>query len=121
MTPKQFQKFLDRDGGCLHCGEREAVAPNHRANRGMGGSKLRDVPSNVVVLCSVFNGQIESDSKAAQEARKYGWKLSSWQDPKEAPVYDTQTNSWFVLGDDFNRKIVRQGRNLDNAPNSWTP
>ena len=112
MTPKQFQQLLDRDGGgCVHCGEREAVAPQHRANRGMGGSKLRDVPSNWVVLCSRLNGLVESDAYAAQVAHSFGWKLSSWEDPKEVPVYDTQANAWFLLGDDFTRKVVRQGRN----------
>ncbi len=103
MTPKQFAKYLERDKGCLHCGEQEAVAPNHRANRGMGGSKARDVPSNVVVLCSRLNGLIESDTQAAALARRYGWKLSSWQDPRLVPVYDTQSTTWFLLGDDFSR------------------
>jgi hypothetical protein len=49
MTKKEFQKYLDRDGGCVHCGDTETAVPNHRANRGMGGSRERDVPSNVIV------------------------------------------------------------------------
>lgn len=112
MTPKQFQKFLDRDKGCYHCGSEATAVPNHRANRGMGGSKERDVPSNIVTLCAELNGLIESDAYAAQLANQFGWKLSSWDDPKEVPVYDTQTNCWFLLGDDFTRNVVRQGRNL---------
>lgn len=106
MKPKDFARLVDRDGYCLHCGETEAIAPNHRANRGMGGSKLRDVPSNLVVLCSIFNGLIESDSRAASLANRYGWKLSSWDSPLEVPVYDARTGTWYLLGNDFSRKVV---------------
>lgn len=107
MTPKQFKKFMDRDHGCLHCGEIEAVAPNHRANRGMGGSKKRDVPSNIIVLCSLMNGLIESDAVWAAKARSYGWKLHSWQLPEAEPVYDTRSRSWYLLDDSFCRKLVK--------------
>ena len=107
MTPKQFKRLLERDQHrCLHCGETEALAPNHRVNRGMGGSKLRDQPSNYVLICSLLNGQIESDSKAAEMAKRYGWKLSSWENPAEIPVYDTLSGNWFLLDDEFSRKIV---------------
>jgi hypothetical protein len=106
MKPKQFARFLVRDGGCLHCGETEAIAPNHRANRGMGGSKTRDVPSNIVVLCSVYNGLIESNAAAAKESKSYGWKLESWQDPLTEPVYDTQKDEWILLDNDFGRKVI---------------
>lgn len=77
----------------------------------MGGSKLRDGSSNLVVLCSLLNGLIESDHRWARVAQEYGWKLNSWQDPKEEPVFDTLSGTWFQLDDDFNRKLVRpQGR-----------
>lgn len=101
MTNKQFRKLLDRDGGCLHCGETVAVAPNHRINRGMGGSKVRDVPSNLVVLCSVLNGLIESDSRYARVAKEYGWKLESWQNPREVKVFSTILGKWLLLDDEF--------------------
>ena len=110
MKPKDFQRLIDRDGRCLHCGETEAIAPNHRVNRGMGGSKLRDQPSNYVLICSVLNGLIESDSKAAEMAKRYGWKLSSWENPAEIPVYDALSATWFLLDDDFRRIVVPQGR-----------
>lgn len=108
LTPKQFARYLTRDGGCLHCGETEAVAPNHRANRGMGGSKTRDVPSNIIVLCSVYNGLIESNAAAAREAKFRGWKLESWQDPTTEPVFDTQKNEWVLLDNVWNRTIVEK-------------
>lgn len=105
MNQKTFQKFLDRDQGrCLHCGrDDDALAPNHRKNRGMGGSKERDVPSNVVVLCSQFNGLIESSASAAAEALKNGWKLYSGQDPLVTPVFDVNDGTWYLLDDKFKR------------------
>lgn len=111
MTPKQFAKFLERDGGCLHCGESEAVSPNHRANRGMGGSKVRDVPSNVIVLCSEMNHLIEHSAHHAAAARSKGWKLWTWQDPLTTPVFDTQKNQWFMLDDNFDRKVINSKGN----------
>ncbi len=110
MKPKDFAKLVARDLRCLHCGETEAVAPNHRINRGMGGSKLRDQASNYVLICSQLNGLIESDSHWAKVARTYGWKLNSWEKPGEIPVYDALSNTWFQLNDDFSRIVVRQGR-----------
>lgn len=104
MTPKEFQKFLDRDKWCLHCGAVDGLAPNHRANRGHGGSKRAELPSNVVVLCSLFNGLIESDSKAAVMAKRFGWKISRYDNPREMPVFDTQTGEWFFLNDDYTRE-----------------
>lgn len=106
MKPKQFAKYLLRDGGCLHCGERVAVSPQHRANRGMGGSKALDVPSNVVVLCSYLNGLLEADVRFAELAVKNGWKISKHSDPRTQPVYDRQTRHWYLLADDFTRAIV---------------
>lgn len=106
MTPKQFEKYLNRDGGCVHCGETEAVAPHHRANRGMGGSKVRDVPSNIVVLCSWMNGRIESHAKLAHQAHLVGWKLWQGEDPATTPLWDANVSNWVLLDDKFGRTIV---------------
>jgi hypothetical protein len=103
MNPKQFQKYLDRDKGCVHCGKTEAVAPHHRLNRGMGGSKVRDVPSNIVVLCSLMNGLIESSATYAHSARLAGWKLWSGEEPSQTPLWDAQVGEWVLLGDDYSR------------------
>lgn len=108
MTPKQFQKYLERDGGCLHCGETEAVSPNHRANRGMGGSKKRDVPSNIVVLCSEMNTAIESNAATAEMAKVWGWKIETWQNPLTELVYDMPKGEWVLLDDKFGRIVVRR-------------
>ncbi len=103
MTPKQFRKFLDRDGGCWHCGDAETAVPHHRVNRGMGGSKARDEASNVIVMCSRVNGLMESDPIVAEMAREFGWKLESWQIPANVPVYNAVSNKWFdVKGFEIN-------------------
>jgi len=110
MTPKQFQKYLDRDlGRCWHCGTTDAtLVPQHRLGRGMGnGNRVKaDSPANIIVFCSLANGQVEADARFAEAARLNGWKLSSWQTPADAPVFDYTTQTWFALADDFTRSPV---------------
>lgn len=106
MTPKQFAKYLERDQGrCYHCGTTETLVPNHRANRGAGGSKERERPSNVVTLCARFNGEIEANAEAAAMARGMGWKLSSWDDPVTVPVFEVMSGIWWLFGDNFERVL----------------
>ena len=101
MTPKQFKKFLARDGGCWHCGDTTSVIPHHRVNRGMGGSKGRDEASNIIVMCSNVNGLMESDPIMAQMAREFGWKLESWQDPVSVPVWHVLNQRWYRLDNNW--------------------
>lgn len=107
MTPKQFQKYLDRDKGCCHCGTTDALVPHHRKNRGMGGAKSRNLPSNILAVCYLLNTQMESDADTAQQARDYGWKLESWQDPSSTPYFDLMTGEWILLGDNYQREIIK--------------
>lgn len=106
MNAKTFRRFLDRDGGCVHCGETETVSPHHRKNRGMGGSKSLDRPSNVIVLCSWLNSALESDPKWAAIAREFGWKLTSGQDPELVPVVLRDGESMALLDNEYGRVIV---------------
>jgi hypothetical protein len=106
LKRKDFEKLRERDSYCLDCGETEAVSPNHRANRGMGGAKSLDVPSNLVLICSQLNGLIESDTRYAQLAREAGWKLSRYDNPAEIPVLDRVSGEWYLLNDSFGRNLV---------------
>jgi hypothetical protein len=115
MTPKQFQKLLDRDVCCLHCGETEAISPNHRVNRGMGGSKILDRPANLIVLCSEMNSLIESNWFHRELAIQYGWKLERWQSPEDCPVFDSRLWQWFKLDNDYNRVPVETPKELEQA------
>ena len=101
MNGKKFQKYLDRDSGCIHCGDVSTAVPHHRKNRGMGGSKLLDKSSNIVSLCSVVNGLLESDPKWAQLARDYGWKLTAGQDSDTVALWYPTFGQWFFLDDSF--------------------
>lgn len=116
MTPKQFSKYLRRDGGaCIHCGSVATAVPQHRAGRGMGGSKSLDKPSNVIVLCADLNGRMESDAATAAYAKKYGWKLERWQDPEIEPVWYPLEGQWFYLDDLFERSAVSFAKDTKNV------
>jgi hypothetical protein len=116
MNSKQFQSYLERDRqSCVHCGMSDAtLIPQHRKNRGMGGSKTRDVPSNIVVMCSKLNWLIEADATWAIIAKERGWKLESWQDPLDTPVYYAHDGKYYILDNDFHRRAVREETDADN-------
>ena len=110
MNGRKFALYLARD---LHCacgcvGREDTFIPQHRANRGMGGSKALDRPSNVIVMCSDMNGRIESDAEMAAIARDYGWKLQRWQAPDQTPFYDLATRKWYLIDNDYNREITEK-------------
>ena len=67
----------------------------------MGGSKARDVPSNIIVICSWLNSAIESNAELADEARDFGWKLRLYQDPASEPVYYPLLDTWVLLDNKF--------------------
>lgn len=102
MNKKEFDKYLARDGGCVHCGSiNDTLIPHHRANRGMGGSKAKDVPSNIVVLCAKANNDLESSSGFATLGRHFGWKLVAGQVPSQTPIFIG--SQWWLLNDKFGR------------------
>jgi hypothetical protein len=106
MKAKEFEKFIYRDFGCIHCGEVERVSPHHRLNRGMGGSKLRDNSANIIVLCSYLNNALESDPNIAEKARGLGWKIRPGQDPEKVAVFYPKYQSWYKLDNEYKRELV---------------
>ena len=118
MNKKEFDKYLNRDKGCPHCGSTgENLIPQHRSNRGMGGGKSKDRPSNIIVMCSLANGLMESSASFATLARAYGWKLSAGEKPEETPVY--LIGGWFTLDNNF-RKEKASKPNLDRGTDEDT-
>jgi len=121
LKPNDLRKLRNRDlARCWHCGTSDdTLTVQHRANRGMGGSGPKSMahkPSNLILLCSAFNGAIESDSSAADWARANGIKISKFVDPAFEPIWDHIEQAWFYLDDDWNRVIQ-----APNIPNDQTP
>jgi hypothetical protein len=103
MNSKQFAKYLAIQPYCPHCGDTETLVPNHRANRGAGSPKSLGKPSNVLVLCASMNFLIEADAEAAATAKRYGWKISKYDNALEKPYYDLVAGRWYLLSDDFTK------------------
>jgi len=109
MNKKEFDKFLQRDQYCLHCGvQDDTLVPQHRRNRGIGGSVSRSKPSNVIVVCSLANGLFEASEAHSVTAQAYGWKLRAGETPEWAPVYDAYAGVWYVLDDEYGRIEVAE-------------
>lgn len=62
----------------------------------MGGSKIADNLQNVILVCSEYNGLMESDASVANQARDLGHKLSKFLSPSE-PVFDNFSKRWYYL------------------------
>jgi 5-methylcytosine-specific restriction endonuclease McrA len=97
--PKKVRDLiLERDPHCYHCGQTEDLVPHHRKNKGMGGSKLLDTPDNLMMVCSKYNGDMESNPRVAQQARAWNHKLPVWEST-DWPVFDVAGGWWFLLRD----------------------
>lgn len=108
INPTKRRQVFARDGYCLHCGLTEGLTIQHRMNRQAGGSKLRDHPANLIALCALSNGLLESDAAFAQTGIAHGWKLKSWMDPYTTPVLDALTGQYWLLDDLYNRTITKK-------------
>lgn len=97
--PKKVLKVVrERDEHCWHCGTDLDLVPHHRINRGMGGSKQLDTPDNLMMVCALYNGAMESNPYVAAEARGWGHKLAVWE-RTERPVWDCVGGWWYLLPD----------------------
>ena len=105
ITAHVRKKLKTRDPYCLHCGQDYDLVIHHRKNRQMGGSKLLDHYSNLLMVCEIYNFKMEADSVLAQDARDHGHKLDSWQDFSE-PVYDACERQWYRLEDNGTKTVV---------------
>ena len=96
MKAADVRKLRARDLWCWHCGDSENLVPHHVQNRGMGGSKILDNLQNVILVCSFYNVQMESDPQTAEYARDYGHKASKFSAPGH-PILDATRQTWFSL------------------------
>lgn len=97
MRQAVLRLLRERDRHCWHCGQVDDLVPHHRANRQMGGSKARaERLENLLMVCAVYNGLMESDAVVARQARKWGHKLRSW-DGFDVAVWDVWSGLWYRL------------------------
>jgi 5-methylcytosine-specific restriction endonuclease McrA len=96
ITPKMRKLIQARDEYCWHCGETEDLVIHHRKNKGQGGSKLLDVPDNLMMVCPVYNMMMESDALTARDARGWGRKIAFWE-TTDKPVFDSVRMRWYRL------------------------
>ena len=102
-------RVFERDGYmCVDCGTPYTLTIQHRANRGMGGSKNLDRMSNLITMCVTHNGLLESDAEYAGRGREYGWKVHRNRTvaPEDVPVFYRPLQAWVYLGDDGSRLTV---------------
>jgi hypothetical protein len=76
----------------------------------MGSSKVLDTLQNVIMVCSRYNGDMESDAAVANQARDLGHKLSKFSAPS-APLFDNYLKKWFYLD--------QKGNKHDSEPPSY--
>lgn len=100
------KRMQERDGHkCVACGSPFDLTPQHRANRGMGGSKRGHGLSNLVTMCKRHNEQLESDAVFAVIGRLRGWKVSrnGVRQPADVACWFEPEQAWFLLSDDGSR------------------
>lgn len=71
----------------------------------MGSSKVLDTVQNCILVCSAYNGLMESDADVANQARENGHKLSKFASPS-APVFDNVLKKWFYLDEKGNKTVT---------------
>lgn len=97
VSKKVMKLLRERDGYCWHCGQTEDLVPHHRKNKAMGGSKvLENDIQNIILVCSRYNGDMESQSLVMRDAVGWGRKVPFWGDIS-MPVFDSVAFRWYVL------------------------
>lgn len=110
LTQKTAKRVFSRDGSmCSLCGSCTLLVVHHRVNRGMGGWKAADRPSNYLTLCAPCNSAIEANHPSAERARRRGIKVSKHYDLARlpsVPVTDCWGRKW-LLDDQYQRVEVK--------------
>jgi hypothetical protein len=85
-------------GTSKDCRGRAEVA-NHRAGRGIGGSREANTLENGCPLCNPCNLLIEQDAVLAEVARRLGVKVSRHVDPASVPIWSPYYGQWVVYAE----------------------
>ena len=70
-------------GVCERCGTARGEQMHHRQARGMGGSKIRNGPENLLHLCEPCHRWVEANPA---ESYVNGWKVRRGVNPADTPV-----------------------------------
>lgn len=101
VTTDRRRRVYERDGGkCVVGGWAcsGGLTVQHRANRGMGGSLMRDGYENLLTMCNHHNVLLEQSAAFAQTGRDCGWKLEQWEDPFLVAVWSSEwVGGWRLL------------------------
>lgn len=108
MTGKlTVAKVAPRDGRvCAHCGATDGLSVQHRANKGMGGSREAERLSNGIILCATYNALLEQSAAEAERAIRMGWKCSKYgrieagTHTSQVPFWHYPTQGWRLVFDD---------------------
>ena len=111
MNQKLRAAIQDRDVCCcVRCGHyclNEPHSVHHRQVKGMGGSKHRDHPANLIVLCGTgttgCHGYVHAHPTVSY---RLGYLVRSTTRPESAPVWAAGAE-WVLLDDDYGLTPVR--------------
>lgn len=97
---------LDRDGyRCAACGRTDPLEFQHRAAVGQGGSKIKPLIAEGLILCDSCNARCEADLQT--RALFCGWKIRRWVPARfgadKVPVFYAPELSWWRLMPDGSR------------------
>jgi hypothetical protein len=107
LNAKTLKLLRERDKDqCWHCGTTENLTVQHRANRGMGGSKKRDNPANLILLCWFVNFEMEASRVKAQIALRQGWKLLQTDRPEQVAAFHYPSGKWICLDDSWGYTVA---------------
>ena len=112
MIPKRMiRDVIERDNGfCLLAGPfcvGEATVADHRANRGMGGSKVLNSPENLIAACSPCNGWKETAHsielgfliERGLRVLRAATVAETLRRCRETPIEDLTGEQWWLTAD----------------------
>lgn len=111
VPAKTRRLVFERDGyECVHCGTTEGLTIQHRASRGMGGSKAYNTLAHLIVMCAESNQRLESSAAFADLGRTLGWKIRRTDDPETIPVRYASGDFWYI--NSRGTRILAEGENI---------
>lgn len=117
-----------QDWHCMRCGRNTlggswpGVSTHHRQLRRSASPDVRDSPANLVRLCGSgmtgCHGWVHAHPALA---RRLGWIVSMWADPRQVPVKDWRER-WVLLDDEGDYQTISrdEARRLINENTNET-